>query len=318
MNAKVISIKKIIPTNKKRYDIGVEHTHCFFANDILVHNSSANISFNNISSNPQVSLFSGGTNPVTFATLFDIVKLATIFTEIGHPKVTVYGESYGGKEQGMSYLYGKQPKFIVFDVKIGDDEEGYFLTVPEAEAIAIKLGLDFVPYKKIQATLEAIDAERDADSIQSVRNGVDINSLPTLPDGTKITALREGVVLRPLIEMYYRGSRICAKHKSDKFKGGGERKNTPNVDDPAKLKLYADTQEAAEEFVTEMRLEHVLDKLPKNLEMKDVPIVIKAMIEDVEREAKGEILENKETRKAISQKTVTMFKNRFIAKIPKE
>ena len=287
-----------------------------------IHGTSSNLSFKaDVSpslSTSQIKLFSGGANPVNFATLFDLNKLILIFTEIGHPKVTVYGEAYGGKEQGMSYLYGNKLKFIVFDVKIGDDDEGYFLTVPEAEAIAIKLGLEFVHYKKIPATLEVIDAERDADSVQAVRNGIDLTNLPTLSDGTKRTALREGVVLRPLVEMSYRGSRICAKHKSDKFKGGGERKNTPTVDDPAKLKLYSDAQEAAEEFVTEMRLNHVLDKLPKGLEMKDLPIVIKAMVEDIEREAKGEILENKETRKAISQKTVTMFKNRFVSAIPKD
>ena len=40
--------------------------------------------------------------------------------------------------------------------------------------------------------------------------------------------------------------------------------------------------------------------------------------EDIEREAKGEILENKETRKAISQKTVLMFKNKLTTAIPKE
>jgi hypothetical protein len=285
-----------------------------------IHGTSANIQFS-VSPTPQIKLFSGGTNPVTYASMFDQDALLAKFIELGHEKITVYGESYGGKEQGMSYLYGKDHKFIVIDVKIGVDDEddsGYFLGVPEAEQVAIKLGLEFVHYKKIPATLEFIDAERDADSVQAVRNGVDLANLPVLLSGKRRTALREGVVLRPLVEMKYRGHRICAKHKSDKFSGGGERKNTPAVDAPEKLKLYADAQEAAEEFCTEMRLTHVLDKLPAGIGMENVSVVIKAMIEDIEREAKGEILENKETRKAISQKTVAMFKKRFVSAIPKE
>lgn len=273
-----------------------------------IHGTSSHISFN--AELGQIKLFSGGTNPTTFAKLFDTGAMLPIFKEIGHKEITVYGESYGGKEQGMSYLYGKDPKFVAFDVMIGDEDAGYFLTVPEAEKVAIKLGLEFVHYKKIPATLEAIDAERDADSVQAVRNGVDLTLLPKLSDGTQRTALREGVILRPLVEVSFRGNRICAKHKSDKFNGGGERKNTPQVDDPAKLKLFTDAQETAEEFVTGMRLEHVLDKLPKGIGLESIPLVIKAMIEDVYREAKGEILENKETSAAISKKTVALFKSK--------
>ena len=287
-----------------------------------IHGTSSHISFKadavSPSSTGQISLFSGGTNSVTFASLFDLNALLPIFIELGHEKITIYGESYGGKEQGMSYLYGKNHKFVVFDVKIGTDFEendGYFLEVPEAERVALKLGLEFVPYRKIPATLEAIDAERDADSVQAVRNGVDLTNLPILRDGNRRTALREGIVLRPLVGVKYRGHRICAKHKSDKFSCGGERKNTPKVDDPEKLKLYTDAQEAAEEFCTEMRLVHVLDKLPGGIGMESIPVVIRAMIEDIEREAKGEILENKETRKAIGAKTVAMFKKRRLAAV---
>ena len=284
-----------------------------------LHGTSSNLKYtNNTQTTSDISLFSGGCNPVTFDKLFDKAKLLDLFKTLGHNKITIYGEAYGGKEQGMAYLYGKETKFAAFDVEIEMPEYSYFLSVPEAEAIAKILGLDFVPYKKIPCTLEAIDAERDADSVQAVKNGVDLSALPKLSDGTQRTALREGVVLRPLVEMLYKGARVCAKHKSDKFKGGGERKNTPKVDDPEKLKLFTDAQAAAEEFVTEMRLEHVFDKLPKDISMDKMPLVIKAMVEDVEREAKGEILENPETRKAISKKTVMLFKNRFTSSIPKE
>lgn len=57
-----------------------------------------------------------------------------------------------------------------------------------------------------------------------------------------------------------------------------------------------------------LRLLHVLDKLGNPREMNRIPDITKAMVEDVEREGKGEILESKEARKAISARTVQMFK----------
>ncbi len=60
-----------------------------------------------------------------------------------------------------------------------------------------------------------------------------------------------------------------------------------------------------------MRLTHILDKLPINLTMNDTKLVITSMIEDVYREAKGEIVESKEVTRAIGNKTVELFKTRL-------
>lgn len=268
-----------------------------------IHGTSAHITFEYdlTKADPadQITYFSGGTNPVTFANLFSKEALLRSFPKLGPAHITVFGESYGGKEQGMSYLYGPTPKFIAFDVRIGGDE-GYFLSVPEAHTFATSLGLEFVFYKRVPTDLAVLDLERDAGSAQAIRNNIDITKCRSL--------LREGIVLRPLVEMHYRGHRICAKHKSDKFGCGGERKNTPKIDDPEKLKLYTDAQEAAEEFVTVMRLHHVIGKMAQPIGIEKIPEVIHAMIADIELEAKGEILENDETRKAISRKTVAIFK----------
>lgn len=268
-----------------------------------IHGTSAHITFQldptKADPTDQITYFSGGTNPATFERIFSKDDLLRNFLALGHQHITVFGESYGGTERGMSYLYGHTPKFIAFDVRIGGDE-GYFVTVPEAHTIALTLGLDFVAYMQVSTTMEALDAERDAGSIQAIRNNIDITQCHSL--------LREGIVLRPLVEMHYRGHRICAKHKNDKFGCGGERKNTPKIDDPEKLKLYTDAQEAAEEFVTEMRLHHILGKMVQPVGIEKIPEVVKAMIADIELEAKGEILENDETRKAISRKTVAIFK----------
>jgi hypothetical protein len=45
--------------------------------------------------------------------------------------------------------------------------------------------------------------------------------------------------------------------------------------------------------------------------MESMGDIIKAMIEDVYREGKGEIIESKEASKAIGQKTVQLFKQKL-------
>jgi hypothetical protein len=60
-----------------------------------------------------------------------------------------------------------------------------------------------------------------------------------------------------------------------------------------------------------MRLSHILDKLPKNLSIAQMQLVIKSMIADILKESKGEIVTSKEAIKAIGQKTAMLFKNRI-------
>ncbi len=71
----------------------------------------------------------------------------------------------------------------------------------------------------------------------------------------------------------------------------------------------------ATEWCTPMRLEHVIDHMlaerdDKTADIKDTPEVIRRMVEDVLREAAGEIVDSKDARKAISQHTARLFKSR--------
>ena len=77
---------------------------------------------------------------------------------------------------------------------------------------------------------------------------------------------------------------------------------------PEQLKILSDAKEIAEEWVTNMRLEHVLQKFPADVSMESMGDIIKAMIEDVYREAKDEIVESKTVGKAIGGVTVKLFK----------
>lgn len=258
--------------------------------------TSTHISWNN----GRLDFFSGGERHEKFVSLFNKEELVSKFTEqfgVEDTKVIVYGEAYGGKCQGMKDTYGPNLRFIAFDVLVED----YWLSVPRAEQVVLNLGLEFVDYVKIPTDLTIIDAQRDADSVQAVRNGMGIGHP------------REGVVLRPLIELTKNnGERIIAKHKGEAF---AERRNTPKVVDGNKAVILTRAQEIADEWVVHMRLEHILQKHPEYIGMEHTRDLISAMVEDVYREAKGEIVESREVSAAIGRKTVELWKKHLKSKI---
>ena len=245
-----------------------------------IHGTSAHIA-----STPEgLRLFSGCVKQDEFYALFDFVPQLPV----GY---TIYGEAYGGKCQKMSHVYGPALKFVAFDVKFN----GEWLTVPEAERMAKFVGIEFVHYVKIAPTLLALDAERDAYSKQAWRNGM--GEQPA-----------EGVVIRPVVESVdYRGNRIIAKHKRAEYR---ETKSIREVD-PARYEIMTAANKIAEEYVTETRLDHVLDKNPATT-IKDTGHVVKAMVEDVMREADN-VVWSKDVSKAVSYRAAMMFKRRVYA-----
>jgi len=261
-----------------------------------IHGTSAHVSWKD----GAVHFFSGGVNHDQFVALFDGADLARRFAAIGHTDVIVFGEAYGGKCNKMSDTYGKELRFVAFEVKVGS----WWLSVPQAEDISKNLGLEFVHYVRTTTDLPALDEQRDAPSEQAFRNGC---ALRDAPDTFK---KREGVVLRPLVEMRTNnGDRVIAKHKRPDFQ---ERKNQPSADASAIAVLSA-ANAIAEEWCTEMRLAHVLDHVradtqKQSLTLEDIPLIVREMVSDIEREARGEIVESKAARKAISTLAVQMFK----------
>lgn len=256
-----------------------------------IHGTSAHIGWN--AQKKELRFFSGGESHEKFVTIFDkdalFAKLSELFID---SSVIIYGEAYGGKQQGMSDTYGKELKFVAFDVQIN----GLWLNVPNAESICGSLNIPFVPYAKVSTDLDALNAERDKDSTQAIRNGCG--------DGK----IREGVVLRPLIEFTTNnGGRVIAKHKRDEFR----ETSTPREVNPEEQKILEDAKAIALEWVTEMRLKHILDKFPSETSIESMGIIIKAMIEDVYREAKGEIVESKEVMKQIGARTAQLFKQKL-------
>lgn len=263
-----------------------------------IHGTSAHISLKQDENGIEVGFFAGGASHEAFVKLFDIEDLKARFAALGPTKMIIYGEAYGGKMQGMSGTYGKDLKFVAFDVLVNE----YWLDVPTAADFTAKMGLEFVPYERVSTDIEVLNAQRDLPSRQAVRNGI------TEP------RISEGVVLRPPIEVVMKnGSRICAKHKRSEFSERASKRDT--TVDPAKAEILVKAEAIAAEWVTDMRLTHVTDKLAASLgralELSDTGKVIAAMVEDVLREGAGEIEPSKEAERAIGKATSGMFRKKL-------
>jgi len=281
------------------------------ANDVLkhgrvyasekIHGTSAFVRF----AHGTLGFHSGGSKHEEFLKAFDQVALlerwkqlpAAVQGQYGADiglncdNFTVYGEAYGGKMQKMSATYGPVLKFVAFEVK----SRHTWLTVAQAAFVVGVLGLDFVPYRIIETTFEALNAERDLESWQALKNG--------MGPGHK----REGIVIRPLVEAFdKKGERIMAKHKGEAYR---ETKSSRPIDQE-RLKVLDEAQAIADEWVTPMRLTHVLDAFPEPT-IQNTGDVVKAMLADIEVEAKGEIVMSKEARKAIGGFTVRLFHQRL-------
>lgn len=224
-------------------------------------------------------------------------------------------------QQGMRATYGDKLKFISFEVKIGDS----WLSVPQAFDCATSLGFEFVDWVEIPTTCDHtldldqfetgefkdpdgvihrpdrlcyINHERDKPSTQAIRNGCGDDKL------------REGVVLHPPFECTKNnGERVLCKHKRDEFR----ETKTPRVVDPAKQQMLEGAQKIAAEYVTAIRLDHVLNRLISSRDKKDIGIedtrdVISLMIEDVNREGSGEFEPSPAVNKSIGAATAKMFK----------
>lgn len=259
-----------------------------------IHGTSAHVGWK--FAEKKINFFTGE-NHQLFLSLFNEEFLIKKFEEIfPDQNVVIFGEHYGGKCQGMAHTYGKESKFIGFDVKVGD----VWLNVPNAHDVCNQFDIEFVHYVKISTDLAHLETQRDEPSVQAVRNGI-----------TELRK-REGIVLRPLVEMRTNnGERVIVKYKPEEFnETKTERKVTPE-----QLKILENAKEIAEEWVTPMRLQHVLQKFPEDVNMESMGKIIKGMIEDVYREGKDEIVESKDVEKAIGKKTVLLFKQKLQSNI---
>lgn len=244
-----------------------------------IHGTSAHVGWNGQS----VEFFAGGCKHETFVKIFNEQELSAKFSEKGI-NFTLYGEAYGGNMQGMKSTYGPDLRFVVFDVNIG----GHWLDVERAEKFVESLGFEFVSYRVIPNDIEHLNQERDADSVQAVRNG--------MGSGHK----REGIVIRPLVEMTLNnGARLIAKYKGECYQERKPKNELKERDNTANM--------VAEEWVTHNRLNNILSHIPE-YSLQDTGKIIALMIEDVTREGEGEVEMTPDVKRAIGRNTALLFK----------
>ena len=189
--ASVIGIEKRTEIHK-RYDITTE-THNYFANGVLVHNCNIRVCWDGY----RVS-FAGRTDKAQIPThlmakleeLFGGETKEEIFEQtFGNKEVILFGEGFGEKIQKGGGLYG-HVNFILLDVYIG----GYWLERKAVADIASKFGIDRVP----------------PIFIGNLESGV--NFIKTHPKSRLRDAEMEGIVGRPIVQMFSRtGQRIMVK-----------------------------------------------------------------------------------------------------------
>jgi hypothetical protein len=259
-----------------------------------IHGTSAHIGIRKDNDVVQVKIFSGGENYANFTKLFDCEFLKQKFAELNLNNIIIFGEAYGGKQQGMKDTYGDKLKFVAFEVMIGEK----WLGVTQAEVFCKEFNIEFVHYDIVKTDIEILDVLASAPSVQAKRNGI-------LED-----KLREGIILRPLIEVTKNnGDRIIAKHKNEKFK---EREHQPKVKED-NLVVLTEIDAIVDEWVTEMRLSHILGKR-ETYNIENTGEILSEMVEDILREAKNEILiseNNKGLISAIKRRTAQLFKERI-------
>lgn len=250
-----------------------------------IHGTSAHIKFKD----GGITYYGGGVKHEDFKALFNEAKLLQAHADASLPDgLTIHGEAYGGKMQAMKATYGDKLKFVGFDVRVN---EGRWFEVSEANEICTTLGLDFVWWSEAECDVETLNYYRDMPSVQAVRNGIE--------EPRKA----EGIVIKPCKEMTYHGGRVIAKHKRDDFM---ETKTPRNLSDE-KLKVLEEASAIAEEWITPMRVMHVLGK---HDEITDQMIgqLIQEVVADVLTEGAGEIVDSTAARRAIGKKAASIIK----------
>lgn len=129
--------------------------------------------------------------------MFPVDKMKETFWLDGTPTVaTLYGEGYGaGIQKGGDYRPDKS--FILFDVLVRNK---WWLDKHDVQDVAVKLGVDTVPYLGIKTLAEIVEMVKE-------------------PFPSAIgTGRAEGIVARPIEPLFdKRGNRIIIKLKTKDF-----------------------------------------------------------------------------------------------------
>lgn len=179
-----------------------------------IHGTTASLDWNGRS----LLLDSGGCKSKDFEKLFDRKALEDRMKEVfGGGNAEIYGQAFGGKVKKMEEVYGKELRFFVTDI----NQDGEWMTVPEAMAACIGLGLSFVKTSVCSSKMEALTKEAEGISEAALSAGIH-------------DKMRKGILIRPPIECVdEKLKRVAAKLKNPalhyKDEDGEVKKITPEA-----------------------------------------------------------------------------------------
>lgn len=185
----------------------------------------------------------------------------------GTTQVNIFGELFGGcyphpdvpairnmaaVQKGVYYCPGHE--FYGFDIYVINGNEGFFLSVEEADSLFEKHGF-FYARTLFTGTLDECLAYPNA----FITHIPEWLGLPPIEDN-----ICEGIVIRPVIPMYFlNGTRVMIKSKNERFaekttrKSGGQAFNLdPSYSDEIKELLAAMAT-----YITEPRLDNVISHI---------------------------------------------------------
>lgn len=228
--------------------------------------------------------------------------IQTFVSSLQTDDIIFFGEWHGpGIQKGINYGLSKQ--FRVFDIRLN----GRYLNWDEVVWWSRSFGLKTVPvlYRGFPK-LEIFDKLLDVQSVVGRENGIELG-----------TNLHEGIVIKPttMVINENTGQWLIAKYKPARWSERTSEKTKKDF-----VPLPGSVQAFVDEFVTDTRLEHVIDHLRDSgvqvTGLEQTPDVLKEMNFDILREGKAEVdkltadgaVEWKQVAKLVNNRTLTLLK----------
>jgi len=183
-----------------------------------------------------------------------------VFAKENDCVVRLYGELFGkGVNKGVDY--GDEKQILFFDMSI----DGIIVSYDDFHANMTAFGLPTTPFV-MKGSLDETRAF-DVETFNSKVLNIDDN-------------VAEGIVIRPVKEIFYGHTRFILKKKSEKFKENKKPKKAEKIVDPVVDKWHP----IVLSYVTEMRLSSLFSKMGEIENPKDIEKYMKEYVKDVKED----------------------------------
>lgn len=289
-----MKLKRVEKIDKKiSYDISVKGTNCFFANGLLVHNSNAGVSYNDIdglyvqSRNNSYELDKGdshmgftflvNTNKQLFLNIINLVKEEYNIDTINHT-ITIYGEWAGIGVQKNVAISQIKKSFYTFGCKVSkpNDPEfvSYWVDISHFRYNDTDTIWNIHEFKTYEIEIDFNKPEEYQNKLVEIVEEVE-NECPVAKH-FGVSGIGEGVVF----SCEYKGERLIFKAKGERHAGKSKIKTLRPVDE-GKIKLI---NVVVDKITPIWRLNQFFNEITdngKNIDRKFIGPYIKMVMKDI-------------------------------------